>query len=536
MKRTTSGWNPSDYRAAIEDLCRDDLGGVNLILASNRGPVEFRREPDGRTFYRRGQGGLVTAMNSMVEVVDTTWVASPLSPDDIEVAKQHGEQLMVPMGDRRLHLAFVNSESECFREFYDEISNSLLWFLQHGITNAPEHPEFDEQTWKAWESYRKVNMAFAECIAAEAKRSKRMPVVMIQDYHLYLVPLFLRRILPQAIIHHFTHISWPCADAWRQLPGSIREELLASLLTCEVVGFHTPRYAKNFLQTCEDLMGLTVDLRNRCADYQGRTVHVRAYPISIDPDELRTFAQSPSVQEHEQQLFDARIHQTINFVQVARTDPSKNILRSLKAFDLFLNRHPQYHGKVRFWGILPASRQGSDRYRDYLEKLKATSDSINKRYRRWNWQPIEMYFGNSYARAIAVMKHYDVLLVNSIADGMNLVAKEGPVVNQRAGVLLLSETAGACEELGDGAICLNPYDLVGTADALKRAIAMPLPQRERLQGILQARIQENPLFRWVYAQLVDVLELSRVQRVRVWISPLYQPHRGAAEARLQGEA
>lgn len=523
MRRMTRDAAPIDYRAAISSLCREDLAGCNLIVASNRGPVEFRRDPKGRLSYRRGQGGLVTAMRSMVEVLDTTWVASPLSEDDARAHREAGGNLTVPMGDKRLRLAFVPSDPACFSAYYDDVSNSLLWFLQHGITNAPEHPEFDEKAWKAWEAYRQVNLSFARAIADEAERSKARPVVLVQDYHLYLVPLFLRRLLPEAFIQHFTHIAWPGSDAWRQLPAAIREELFKSLLSCEIIGFHTPRYVKNFCLTCEDLLGVEADPQAGRLSYQGREVAVRAYPISIDPDELSRFAASSEVAAEERRLVEGRIDQTLNLVQVARTDPSKNILRSLKAFELFLDQHPQYHGKVRFWGVLPASRQGAKGYRDYLDRLKATSEAINRRFKRWGWEPIAFTYENHYARAIAVMKHYDVLLVNSLADGMNLVAKEGPIVNQRAGVLLLSETAGACEELSDGALCLSPYDLVGMADALKQALTMPLPQRERLHGVLRRQIRANPVFRWVYAQLADIAEAAAMPRARYWVAGPWLP-------------
>lgn len=523
MRRVTKDAAPTDYRAAIASLCRGDLAGCNLIVASNRGPVEFRRDHKGRLSYRRGQGGLVTAMSSMVEVLDTTWVASPLSEDDARAHREARGNLTVPMGDKRLRLSFVPVDPARFSAYYDDISNSLLWFLQHGITNTPEHPEFDERAWQAWESYRQVNLEFARAIASEAARSKQRPVVLVQDYHLYLVPLFLRRMLPEAFIQHFTHIAWPGSDAWRQLPGAIREELLRSLLSCEIIGFHTPRYVKNFCLTCEDLLGVEVDPHEGRVGYQGREVAVRAYPISIDPDELSRFAASPEVAEQERRLVEGRIDQTLNLVQVARTDPSKNILRSLKAFELFLDHHPQYHGKVRFWGVLPASRQGAKGYRDYLDRLKGNAEAINRRFKRWGWEPVAFTFENHYARAIAVMKHYDVLLVNSLADGMNLVAKEGPIVNQRAGVLLLSETAGACEELSDGAIAINPYDLVGMADALKQALTMPLLQRERLQGLLQRRIRANPVFRWVYAQLSDIAEAALPARGRFWVAGPWLP-------------
>ncbi|MNY17222.1 Alpha,alpha-trehalose-phosphate synthase [UDP-forming] [compost metagenome] len=215
---------------------------------------------------------------------------------------------------------------------------------------------------------------------------------------------------------------------------------------------------------------------------------------------------------------------------MARTDPSKNILRSLKAFELFLDQHPQYHGKVRFWGVLPASRQGAKGYRDYLDRLKAKAEAINRRFKRWGWEPVSFTFDNHYARAIAVMKHYDVLLVNSLADGMNLVAKEGPIVNQRKGVLLLSETAGACEELSEGALSINPYDLVGMADALKQALTMPMPQRERLQGLLRRRIHANPVFRWVHAQLSDIAEAQAAPRL--WVAGPWLP---SGEATPQGK-
>ncbi|MBO9541596.1 trehalose-6-phosphate synthase [bacterium] len=532
MRRTTRDAALSDYRAAIARLCRDDLGGCNLIVASNRGPVEFRREGQGRLTYRRGQGGLVTAMRSMVEVLDTTWVASPLSEDDARAHQEAGGNLTVPMGDKQLRLAFVPSDPACFSAYYDDVSNSLLWFLQHGITNAPEHPEFDTRAWQAWESYRQVNLEFAQAIAREASRSERRPVVLVQDYHLYLVPLFLRRLLPEAFIQHFTHIAWPSSDAWRQLPGAIREELLKSLLSCEIIGFHTPRYVKNFCLTCEDLLGVEADAQEGRVSYQGREVAVRAYPISVDPDELSRFAASSEVAEQERRLVEGRIKQTLNLVQVARTDPSKNILRSLKAFELFLDQHPQYHGKVRFWGVLPASRQGAKGYRDYLDRLKAKAEAINRRFKRWGWEPVSCTFENQYARAIAVMKHYDVLLVNSLADGMNLVAKEGPIVNQRKGVLLLSETAGACEELSDGALSINPYDLVGMADALKQALTMPMPQRERLQGLLRRRIQSNPVFRWVHTQLSDIAEAQAANPTRLWVAGPWLP---SGEAAAEGK-
>lgn len=509
MRENAQGWGAAEYRDAIEALCGSGLGDVALILASNRGPVEFRRDASGQLRTQRGQGGLVTALSSMVECLDTTWVAAPLTEVDAEL-----QEAEVPMGDRRLSLAFVPIEPDDFHRYYNEISNSLLWFLQHGISHAPEHPEYDADSWKSWEAYRRVNRRFAEAIARKARQSSKRPLVLIQDYHLYLVPLYLRALLPEAVIQHFTHICWPGPDLWWQLPAAMRRELVESLTSCDVVGFHTPRYVKNFLATVEATLGLEVS-EDR-VEAPGRQVWVRAYPISIDPDGIQRYAESPAVRAVEAELGLAASGP--NLVQVARTDPSKNLLRSLKAVDLFLQRAPRYRGQFRFWGILPASRQGSEHYRSYLDRLWEQVQAVNRRHGRGGWEPVTIFLENSYPRAIAVMKHYDLLLVNSLADGMNLVAKEGPMVNRRDGVLLLSESIGAAEELMDGAISLNPYDLQGMAEAFEQGLGMARAERRRKLAMLRERIQENPIHRWVYDQLVD---LSRVKAPRLRVSPFY---------------
>lgn len=513
MRPNAQGWGSAEYRDAIQTLCQTSLGDVNLILASNRGPVEFRRDGRGRLLTQRGQGGLVTALSSMVECLDTTWVAAPFTETDAEL-----EEATVPMGERALSLAFVDLSQDDFHRYYDEVSNSLLWFLQHGISHAPEHPEFDPDTWKAWAAYRRINRRFAEEIAEQARRSPKRPLVMIHDYHLYLVPLYLRALLPEAVIQHFTHICWPGPDLWWQIPPVMRREIMQSLASCDVVGFHTPRYVRNFLATVTEVLGLPGDARDGLLMTPQRQVQVRDYPISIDPDGLQALSRSPTVTALETEL--ALASSGFNLVQVARTDPSKNLLRSLKAYDLFLQRNPNLRGQVRFWGILPASRQGSEHYRSYLDRLWEGVQALNRRHGRKGWEPVTIFLENSYPRAIAVMKHYDALLVNSLADGMNLVAKEGPVVNRRDGVLLLSETTGAAEELMDGAIAINPYDLVGMAQAMERALTMPRPERQRRIAFLRDQIQGNPIHRWVHDQLMDLAELVGP---RLRVSPFYQP-------------
>ncbi len=505
--RHSGEWGSADYRDAIQALCLGGLKDVNLILASNRGPVEFRKSASGSLRQQRGQGGLVTALSSMVECMDTTWIAAPFTEADAKMG-----EVTLPMGNRNLSLAFVDVDPEDYRRFYDEISNAHLWFLQHGISHAPEHPEFDDEAWRSWESYRRVNLRFAQAIARKARQSTKRPLIMVHDYHLYLVPLFLRQILPDAVIHHFTHICWPGPDLWWQLPAVMRQDVMTSLTSCDVVGFHTPRYTRNFLNTVTEVLGYPVDPGAGLVEAPGRRVWVRDYPISIDPDGIQRFAESPAVRAVEAEL--GLESSGLNIVQVARTDPSKNLLRSLKALDLFLQRQPNRRGTVKFWGILPASRQGSEPYRSYLDQIWEGVQAVNRRHARPGWEPVTVFLENSYPRAIAVMKHYDILLVNSLADGMNLVAKEGPMVNLRDGVLLLSETVGAADELKDGALLINPYDLHGMADAFENGLAMEPREKRRKLTLLQGSIQANPVHRWVYEQLLD-LEARLQPRIRV---------------------
>jgi trehalose 6-phosphate synthase len=327
---------------------------------------------------------------------------------------------------------------------------------------------------------------------------------MIHDYHLYLVPGMLRQRFPDAPIQHFTHIAWPGPDAWRQLPIVIRESILANLLGSDVVGFHCQRYVTNFLRTCDELLGLEVDWRERVVWVGERAVRVRDYPISIDPRQLMRMADTSAVEAIETQLLANRPPKLI--LQVARTDPSKNILRSFHAYEHFLAQYPEYQGQVQFLGLLPASRQTTELYKEYLDELTQVASRINRDYRTRGWQPIELFFENDYARAIAAMKHYDVLVVNSIADGMNLVAKEGPIVNRKDGVLLLSEAAGAVDELGEASIVVNPFDLVGMAEAFHQALSMPAEERRRALAAQRASIGDNTIFRWARDQIADLVD------------------------------
>lgn len=493
-------------RAALKDLCGEGLGGRRLVIASNRGPVEFF-ERDGQVGQRKGQGGLVTAISAMIGSCETLWVAAAMTPLDARIARQQGGRVRVEVNGHGLDVSFVTPTRMQYGRFYDQISNAVLWFLQHNITNPPIHPTFDQSLWEAWEDgYVAVNRLFADHLIAQAEKDLTPPVFMIHDYHLYLVPGMLRQRFPDAPIQHFTHIAWPSPDAWRQLPAPIRESILTHLLGCDVIGFHCRRYVNNFLSTCAELLGLSVDFEAGEVTVGDRVVRVRRYPISIDPGALLAMAESPSVRAIETKLMAKRPPHLI--VQVARTDPSKNILRTFHAYEHFLDQWPEWRGRVQMLGLLPLSRQTTELYKEYVDELLQVAERINREYGAPGWQPIELFLENDYPRAIAVLKNYDVLLVNSIADGMNLVAKEGPVVNRRAGALILSESAGAVDELGSASLVVNPFDLVGMAQAIHDALIMRPAERAWAHAAQREAIRANTIYRWAHDQLFDLLATS----------------------------
>lgn len=481
-----------ECREVVRALWKKELAGCHLILVSNRGPVEVL---EGGAGSKRGQGGLVTALSALSGLVPVTWVASRLGLGPTE------PDLPLASPGRLMRLLSVPVDGERFSDYYDGFSNSLLWFLQHGLTHATVHPDFDLATWRSWDAYREVNMAFARVITDASRRDGRRPVVWIHDYHLYLLPALLREMLPEAVLLHFTHVAWPSVDAWRMLPGSIRRAIIGGLLASDIVGFHVPRFADQFRLAAREFLGAIGAPGGGELEWGDRTVRVRAYPISVDPASLCREARGPAVRRLEAELVQQGLGTGYTLVQVARVDPSKNLLRSLRAMELWFERVPARAREVRFWGVLPACRLGASLYRDHLAQVQALASRIN---RRFPGTPVRLFHTHSPERALACLRHYDLLLVNSLADGMNLVAKEGPLVNRRDGVLLLSEAAGAYQELAPGALPVHPFDLVGMVSRMEQAYRMSRRERRARQTWLRGRIRANPLLRWVASQMLDL--------------------------------
>jgi trehalose 6-phosphate synthase len=382
------------------------------------------------------------------------------------------------------------------------IANPLLWFLQHRLWDLSDAPDIGPSEHDAWHNgYVTANRRLAAAVVDELGDAADGANVLIQDYHLYLVPGLIRRVRPDVTLRFFCHIPWPQSHAWRVLPDEWRRAIFEGLLGADIVGFQTEENAHNFVVGCAELLDLDVDLDHLQVHYDGRTIACRWYPVSVDADQFEELAASPHVHEHEQTLIANRREYLV--VRVDRTDLSKNILRGFRAFDLLLDEHPELRERITFLALLQPSRQDVNEYVVYLEKIKRTVADLNLKHGKADWQPIDLHFVDDLDLAVAAYKQYDALMVNAIADGMNLVAKEGPLVNRRDGVLLLSETTGAHAELGRFAVSVHPFDVTQQADALWQALTMPREQRRARREACAEIVRRNSLQRWMAVQLED---------------------------------
>ena len=445
-----------------------------IVVASNRGPVTFVEE-NGDLVPKRGSGGLVSALTGVVEETGGLWVAAAMSDGDRARARAAADgRIDVTEGDAKYRLRLLEFEPELYDGAYNAISNRLLWFLHHYLWDLPRAPVWTSETWEAWEAYRNVNRRFASAVADDLHGDDAF--VLVQDYNLSLVPDMLRAEAPRARVAHFHHSPFASSDYARLLPPPVLAELLEGLLGADVLGFQTARWADGFLSCCELLEDAEVSREPREVSWRGRVIKIAEYPIGIDADALRVAAGEPSVDEKHRAL-DARVGARRLLLRVDRVEPSKNVLRGFLAFADLLRRRPEWRGRVVFVALLNPSRQDVPEYRTYNDECVATAREINTELSEPAWTPIEIRIDDDFPEVLASYRRYDVLLVNPLFDGMNLVAKEGPALNENDGVLLLSRNAGAFSELGRDAIAVDPLDVAGTADAMHDALTLSADAR-----------------------------------------------------------
>jgi trehalose 6-phosphate synthase len=473
-----------------------------LVLVSNRGPATFERDEFGELVAHRGSGGLVTALTGLVHHRDALWIASAMTPEDAEASRQHGgRSFPVEVDGTPYRIRLVESDPEAYERFYNVTANPMLWFIQHYLWDLSNAPDIRQNEVDAYEhGYTVVNDDLARAVLEEIEGNDA--VVMLHDYHLYAAPRRIRADRPDAFLHHFIHIPWTQPDAWRVLPRDLREDLYEGILSNDIVSFHTRAYRRNFLLCCRELFDLEVDEEAGIVRVEDREVWVRAYPLPISAASFERIAKREIVREYEREILRRRREHLI--VRVDRADLSKNVLRGFTAFDLFLDQHPEFRERVTFIAHLVPSRQDVPEYVEYLERIEALVAVVNHRHGTTDWMPIELKLRENLDEAIAEYKQYDLLIVNAMFDGMNLVAKEGPLVNERNGVSLLSENTGAHEELGEFSLSVNPFDIQEQADAIHRALIMSPEERSwRAEGLTKIVTARDP-GDWVDDQLRDI--------------------------------
>lgn len=456
-----------------------------LIVVSNRGPVTFERDPAGVRHRRHAAGGLVAALRPLVPQHDVTWVASAMTDEERAIAAVGSIEEQVAGASFRLRL--VAHEPAAYRGFYDVVANRALWFVQHGLRELVGVP--GRELSEAWhDGYLAVNAAFAETVLDELERAPES-VVLFQDYHLYAAPALVRHGRPGARLAHFVHIPWVDAAAWDALPAQVARSVHEGLLACDSVGFHAERWRAAFVESAAALLDRGEEAR--------AAAHVN--PVGVDAAGLREAASRADTLARERSLLATRPELLI--VRVDRTDPTKNAVAGLAAFELLLRRRPDLRGRVGMLALLAPSRQSLPEYAAYRDAVEAAAAALNTAHATATWTPVVLRVRDDFPGSLAGYRQYDVLLVNPVMDGLNLVAEEAPLVNTRDGVLVLSRCAGAWEALGEWALGVDPEDVEDTSHALERALELPAAERRaRLQAI-RARVLAHGPAAWVEAEL-----------------------------------
>lgn len=478
---------------------------ADLLIASNRGPVSFVVGDDGLLHPRRGGGGLVSGLAQVVQDTpedgrEIVWVCAALSDADRRAARS------APGGriDRSGYdtggasVRMLDLDRVLFDRAYNAVANRTLWFVLHLLHAPATEPSFGASFRKDWAAYEAYNAAFADALAELAAPGA---CVLVQDYHLTLVPARLRQMRPDLRIAHFSHTPWSPPEYFRMLPDDVSAAILHGMLGADRLGFLAPAWAAAFRDCCAEILGAEVVGDTVTAG--GRTVRTSLYPLGVDAAELRDRAARPDVRARAAELRELAGGCRL-VVRVDRTELSKNIVRGLDAYRELLRSHPEWHGRVMHLVCAYPSRHDLPEYREYTAAVQRLAAEIEDEFGTDTWLPVHLEINDDFPRSLAAMTLADVLVVNPIRDGMNLVAKEGMVVSVDGGVLVLSREAGACSQMGADAVVVNPFDVTATAEAMHTALVMPAAERRERARRLAAVAGELPPRAWFRAQLDEI--------------------------------
>ena len=478
-------------------------GSRSLLVAANRGPVSISAGAAGREEVRRGGGGLVSGMVSALSEVGGLWVCAALNDRERAAARRAPDGHLAEAGydTGGLDVRMLPLDPSTFARAYNGIANSTIWFIQHLLYDSANTPVFDAGWRRLWAAYERYNRTFADALAAEAAPGAK---VMVQDYHLNLVPRQLREQRDDLHIAHFTHTPWAPPEQFGMLPTAVAREILTGLLGADHVGFHSRRWSEAFLRCCDRFLDADVDLAAGTVRWQGRTVRTGVHPLGTAADEIRAKAHDEDAEAGLAHLREVIGDRKV-ISRVDRTELSKNIVRGLLAYRELLRLRPEWHGRIVHVAYAYPSRTDIPEYREYTAAVQRAGREIEQEFGTDDWDPVLLEVGNAYPGSLAALRLADVLLVNPVRDGMNLVAEEGVVLSEHDCAVVLSREAGIADQYGQDALLVNPYDVTETAEALHAALSMPAAERqERWKRLLSAATALPPAD-W-FRQQLDALD------------------------------
>jgi len=452
--------------------------GAPLVIASNRGPVEFDEGPDGAVYGRRGGGGLIAIVGPALASSGGVWVAAACSPTDRQVARiadRNNQLITVYLPQGAITVRSIDVDEDAFQIYYHRVATQTLWFLHHHLFDLARSPHFGPELRADWLAYEQVNGAFAAACADEVAPGG---TVLLQDYHLAAAPALLRAQRRDVRIVHCTMCPWADPAYFATLPAWMARRLIDGMLGADLLSFFVPRWVKCFLRSCADL-GYDVEWSSSSVGgSNGDATAVRAVPVGVDIDDLRAQLGGPRGQAESAAVRELVGDQRL-ILRVDRLEPAKNIVRGIAGFESFLAANPSERGSVLHYVLAYSSRVDTPDYQRYAAEVRHAVGAVNERFRTDTWEPVVLDTLNNFERGLALMARADVVVVNPLRDGMNLVAKEAAAVSANNAVVILSQHAGAADDLAVGALVINPFDTEELADAIATGLAMALAERSR---------------------------------------------------------
>jgi len=491
-------WTPQ----ALRQVVRDHLHSAQVIIVSNREPYIHNYDADHHPVVQVPASGMVTALEPIMRACSGVWVATGGGTADRATVDRY-DQIRVPPDDPSYTLRRVWLTPEQEQGFYYGFSNEGLWPLCHLAYVRPAFRASD------WHAYEEVNAKFAEIVAAES--STDSPVILIQDFHFALLPQLIRKKIPKATIALFWHIPWPNAETFGVCPW--KREMLLHMLSADILGFHTRYHCQNFLDSVDRFVECQIDHEHMTVTLQGRVCRVAPYPISIEwpPRWLQHLPDIATCRAAVRARYGIGDGVTVG-LGVERWDFTKGIIERFHALEALLDKIPRHRGRISLLQIAAPSRGQLPAYQALQEETYSEVERINTKFAEGDWRPIVLI--DEHQAPLRIFELYraaDFCLVNSLHDGMNLVAKEFVAArDDEDGVLILSTFAGASRELTE-AVLINPFDVNETAEAMEIAMRMGRDERRNRMSLMRRTVKENNVYRWAGRMLMDASRIRQRQ-------------------------